>query len=237
VATSSGRTGAILLTCLAWIPLSPVAATGMTTPMEITPGSIAESAAPRSELLQDAVASVVVVALTEQFDGRVIEVSIDDYDVQILGAREREVTGRGKVAVGDDPEDTVRFRYRTLYDVVTTHAAYPAITVDGAGNGGERGVPNDATLVGELDTRVASELSRELGGKPVWLQFDAIESYESAQRYVRIDAAGIADFGVEGRTQVRVEAVYDRRQDTWVRVHYRLGDVPRGFAHIAPTVR
>jgi hypothetical protein len=205
--------------------------------MDIMPGAIAESAAPRSERLQDAVASVVVVALTEQFDGRVIEVSIDDYDVQILGAREREVSGRGKVAVGDDPEDTIRFRYRTLYDVVTTDAAYPAITVDGTGNGGERSVPNDATLIGALDARVASELSRELGGKPVWLQFDAIESYENGQGYVRIDAAGIADFGVEGRTPARVEAVYDRRQDKWVRVHYQLGDLPRVFAAIAPTGR
>lgn len=231
MATWPHQSGALVLACLAWLP----AAAAVTTPTAAATGPAGESVAPSHERLQDAVASVVVVALTEQFDGRTIEVSIEDYEVRILGVHEREVTGRGVVAVGDDPEDSVRFRYRTLYDVVTSDAAYPAITVDGAGAGSERSVPNDATLIGELDARVAAELGRDLGGRRVWLQFDTIESYESGQRYVRIDAAGIADFGVEGRTPARVEAIYDRRVDAWVRINYQLGEASRGFATMAHT--
>lgn len=176
-----------------------------------------------AQLLQDAVASVVVVALTEQFDGRVISVKIDDYNVAISSARERLVSGRGTVEMGAQGKDAVSFTYRTLYDVVAAHAGYPTITVNGFSGGGERLVPNDATLIGELDERVASALSKELQGKPVWLQLDEIESYESGQRYVRINSAGLADFGVEGRTPARVEALYDRKESAWLRVNYALG--------------
>ena len=172
--------------------------------------------------LQDAVASVVVVALTEQFDGKPISVNIDSYDVQMAGARERLVTGRGRVDV-EGSAGSIAFTYRTLYDVLSSNAGYPAIAIGRIGDGIERVVPNDAALIGELDQRIASTLSGELGGRPVWLQLDSIESFETDQRYVRINAAGVADFGPEGSTPARVEALYDRERQAWLRVNYELG--------------
>ena len=80
-----------------------------------------------------------------------------------------------------------------------------------------------AGLIGELDQRVAAALSQELGGRRVWLQLDTIESFESAQRYVRIHAAGLADFGLDGSTPARVEGLYDRGRNAWLRVNYELG--------------
>lgn len=175
--------------------------------------------------LQDAVASVVVVALTEQFDGKPISVDIDSYDVRIAGARERVVTGRGRVDI-EGAKTPVTFDYRTVYDVVAANAGYPAITLASVGGSAERSVPNDATLVGELDRRVADALSGELGGRHVWLQFDLIQSYESAGRYVRIQASGLADFGIDGSSPARVDALYDRTERAWLRVNYELGDAP-----------
>lgn len=181
--------------------------------------------------LQDAVASVVVVALTEQFDGRTISVEIDDYNVAISSPRERLVSGRGSVVLGGQGKDAVSFTYRTLYDVLDAHAGYPSITVSGVSGGGERLVPNDARLIGQLDERVADALSGELGGKQVWLQLDRIESFESGGRYVRINASGLADFGIEGSTPARVEALYDRSDAAWLRVNYALGAaVPMSMA-------
>ncbi len=177
--------------------------------------------------LEDAVASVVVVALTEQFDGKPIAVNIDSFDVQVSGARERLVSGRGRVDVAGAAE-SIAFGYRTLYDVVSSNAGYPAITLGRIGAGVERAVPNDAVLIGELDRRIASALSAELGGRTVWLQLDEIESFETDARYVRINAAGIADFGRDGRTPARVEALYDRDQQAWLRVNYELGAAPAG---------
>lgn len=174
--------------------------------------------------LEDAVASVVVVALTDQFDGKPISVNIDSYDVQVSGARERMVSGQGTVGV-EGSGASITFNYRTVYDVLSSNAGYPAITISRFG-AREHSVPNDATLIGELDERIASTLSKELGGKRVWLQFDSIQSFESDARYVRIRASGLADFGPDGSTPTRVEALYDRGQDTWLQMNYELGVAP-----------
>ncbi len=174
--------------------------------------------------LQDAVASVVVVALTEQFDGKPISVGIDSYEVRVSGARERVVSGRGRVDI-EGSKDPITFNYRTLYDVLSSDAGYPTISIAGVGGSAERSVPNDSTLVGELDRRVVAALSQELGGRQVWLQLDSIESFESAGRYVRIQATGLADFGIDGSTPARVEALYDRNESAWLRVNYELGGV------------
>lgn len=173
------------------------------------------------QALDDAVASVVVVALTEQFDGQSVSVEIDSHDVEVTGARERLVSGQGRLRLGTG-DDWIAFGYRTLYDTLSGNASYPAITMGGAG-GAERSVPNDATLIRQLDDRVAAALSKELGGKPVWLQLDSIETFESGERYVRIQAAGLADFGVDGSTPARLEALYDRKKDAWLRLDYQLG--------------
>lgn len=183
-----------------------------------------DAGARASDPLQDAVASVVVVALTEQFDGKAIAVNIDDYHVQVSGARERTVSGRGTVSIGSDAAASeIAFDYRTLYDTVTGNAAYPAIAISKMGGSSERLVPNDASLIGQLDERVSSVLSKELGGKQVWLQLDSIETFESGQRYVRINAEGIADFGIEGSAPARIEALFDNSQKIWLRLNYQLG--------------
>lgn len=174
--------------------------------------------------MQDAVASVVVVALTEQFDGKAVSVDIDTYDVEVSGARERIVSGQGTVRIGGDgPMSAIAFRYRTLYDVVASNAGYPSISIDKLGSGAERSVPNDSVLISSLDERVGSALERELGDQQVWLQFNEIESFESGDRYVRISATGLADFGVDGSSPVRVEAMYDRAANAWLRLNYELG--------------
>lgn len=187
-------------------------------------GNDPDADAKASDPLQDAVASVVVVALTEQFDGKAIAVNIDDYNVQVSGARERMVSGTGTVTIGSAATgDRISFNYRTLYDTVSANAAYPAIAINSVGGGTERPVPNDASLIGQLDERVSSALSSELGGKPVWLQLDSIETFESGERYVRINAQGIADFGIDGSTPASIEALFDRRADAWLRVNYQFG--------------
>ncbi len=197
-------------------------------PKQVAPAASAPLAgADGQQRLQDAVASVVVVALTEQFDGKPISVGIDSYEVRVSGARERVVSGRGRVDI-EGAQDPITFNYRTLYDVLSSDAGYPTISIAGVGGGSERSAPNDSTLVGELDRRVAAALSQELGGRQVWLQLDAIESYESADRYVRIQATGLADLGIDGNTPARVEALYDRSEGAWLRVNYELGGTAAG---------
>ena len=55
------------------------------------------------------------------------------------------------------------------------------------------------------------------------LQLDRIATLEAGARFLRIEAAGIADFGREGTTAAHVDALYDRRDGSWLRVNYELG--------------
>ena len=196
------------------------------------PGEAKSTAVPATpdtgvQAMRDAVSAVVVVALTEQFNGKDIAVEFGDYAVRVASARERYVSGHGTVRIqGKDKGDAVGFTYRSIYDVVNGQAGYPTISITGIGGGAERMVPNDSGLVDMLDEHVASTISHDLGGKQVWLQLNRIDSYESGDRYMRIDADGIADFGVDGRSNLRIEALYDLGKKTWLRVNYQLSGDP-----------
>lgn len=184
----------------------------------VQPASRAEG----DETLRNAVAAVVVATLTEQFGDRMISVKLDSADVQIASIRDRTISGHGRMRIGSDEEEWIGFRYRTLYDTFSASAGYPEVTLGGIEDG-ERMVPNDASLVQQLDARVVAQLDREFGGQPVRLQLDEITTREAGKRFLRIDAVGIADFGREGTTPARVDALYDRREETWLRVNYELG--------------
>jgi len=70
---------------------------------------------------------------------------------------------------------------------------------------------------------VVAALDKEFQGQAVRLQLDRITTLEAGKRFLRIDASGIADFGREGSTPARVDALYDRSENAWLRVNYELG--------------
>src|SRR3546814_20927835 len=84
-------------------------------------------------------------------------------------------------------------------------------------------MPNDPMLVRQLDERVVERLGQEFAEQTVRLQFDRITTVEAGSHYLRIDASGIADFGPEGTSSARVEALYDLREGAWLPVDYVLG--------------
>ncbi len=181
-----------------------------------------ESRAEGREALQNAAAAAVVAALSGQFgDKRTITVKIDSTEIQIASIRDRVVSGHGRMQIGAG-EDWIGFRYRTLYDTLEGSASYPRVTL-GGGSGDERLVPNDAALVQSLDIRLAAELRKEFANQPVRLKLGEVSTHETSARYLRIEAQGVADFGREGSTPAQVDALYDRRDNTWLRVDYELG--------------
>jgi hypothetical protein len=214
---------ALLLATVAFGNAAAVQAPHAPPQPQATPPHAAPSKSPAkgNETLHNAVAAVVVAALTEQFDNRTIAVQLDSADVQIVSIRDRVVSGEGRMRIGADDEDWIGFRYRTLYDTLYGSAGYPELTL--GGSDGERAVPNDSALVQELDARVVAALDKEFQGQQVRLQLDRINTLEAGKRFVRIDASGIADFGREGSTPARVDALYDRHENAWLRVNYELG--------------
>jgi len=194
-------------------------------------GSKPESPAAGREALDSAVAAAVVGALSEQFSGRTVSIKLDKVDVQTSSIRDRIVKGEGRLQIGGD-EDWIGFRFSTLYDTALGNASYPELTLGGISTT-EREVPNDSLLVRQLDENVVGLLGKEFGHQAVRLQLDHITTVEAGKRYLRISASGIADFGREGTTPAQVEALYDRRDNTWLRVNYELGSTANRGAELA----
>lgn len=213
---------------LAW-PAAPVRAQAtIATAPTVTPAMPAGKPAVRKalatsgdETLDNAVAAVVVASLTELMDTQTIEANIESFDVRVASVRDRVVSGQGRMRVADDAE-WIGFRYSTVYDTTFKSAGYPEVTVGGV-SAGEREVPNDATLVRQLEDRVAVELDKQFGERTARLQLDDITTVEGGKRLLRITAAGIADLGLNGSTPVRIEALYDQVANHWQRVNYELG--------------
>lgn len=219
--------GGLLL--VAGLAIGPVSAQPAAVPARVSPASPAP--APRAaatsgdETLDNAVAAVVVAALAEQMNSASIEASIDSYEVAIASVRDRTVSGQGRMRLGGD-EEWIGFRYSTVYDTTFSSAGYPRLTIGGV-SAGEREVPNDAGLVRELEDRVALELDRQFTGRSARLQLDDISTVQGGGRLLRINAQGIADFGLDGSTPVRIEALYDHVAGAWQRVNYELGVAAR----------
>lgn len=180
-----------------------------------------ESPAEGREAIDGAVAGVLVGALTEQFGGRAIAIKLDTVSVLPSSIRDRLVSGNGRLQIGAD-EEWIGFRFSTLYDTDVGNASYPQITLGGVTTD-EHEIPNDTTLVSELDNNVVGRLGVEFANQNVRLQLDRIITVEAGTRYLRISASGIADFGRDGTTPAQVEALYDRHDNAWLRVNYELG--------------
>ena len=174
-----------------------------------------------TDAVNGAVAGVLIAALTEEFGGRSVSILLDKVGIEQASIRDSSVTGQGRARIGGD-EEWIGFRFSTLYDTALDIAAYPEITLGGV-TSEERDMPNDPGLVRQLDERVVERLGEEFAQQPVRLQLDRITTVEAGSHYLRIDASGIADFGPEGTSSARIEALYDLRDRAWLRVDYELG--------------
>lgn len=199
------------------------AATHVQPSAEVSPPAN-DAVARERETLDSVVAASLVGALSEQLGGRAVKIKLEHIDVQVTSLRDRLVSGQGELQI-DTAQDWIGFRFSTLYDAIFENAGYPELSIGTVGPGG-RPLPNDSKLVRELDDRVVTMLGEEFGYQQVRLQLDRIDTVEAGARYLRIDANGIADFGLDGTAPTHVEALYDREQGAWLRVTYTLHSTP-----------
>lgn len=207
----------LALACMLSIAMSPCFAA---SPPQ-TEAAPTQQATSGDEALDNAVAAVLVSTLGQQFGAdEAISLRIDTIDARSSGPRDRAVSGEGRMRLGDDP-DWIAFRYRMLYDTTFGSAGYPEVTLGGIGND-ERELPNDSALVRQLEDRIMAELDKAYGAG-ARLQLDRISTVEAGRRFLRIDASGVADFGLQGSTPIRIESLYDTRKSDWQRAQYFLG--------------
>ncbi len=185
---------------------------------------------PAGDQAQAAVAAVLVATLGERFDDPMLELRLGPASLEPGAAGELVVQGMGQLRLGGAGQDWLAFHYRSRYDATFGTAGYPDITLGGDGEAaGERFVPNDARLVGELEARIATEFESLPGAGRVFLQLDDISSIQSGQRFLRIDASGSADFGPGGSTAAHVDAIYDLQAGHWLSIEHELA--PNIVAH------
>ena len=187
------------------------------------------------ETIGNAIAGALVNALSEQLGGRAVDMKLDAIEVKPVSVSERAVSGTGSLRIqGDD--DWVGFRFQVLYDSQRGSTGYPQVGIGGVA-AGERDIPNDGLLVQKLDAEVVGALTREFRQPSVRLQLDRINTVQAGSRYLRINADGIADFGRDGSTDAKIEALYDRFSGQWLRVHYEVGGGPERTSQDVPLVK
>ena len=172
------------------------------------------------QAMDGAVAASVIGAISSQFSERSVAVKLDRVAVQPVSVRDRTVSGVGRLRIGNDMA-WIPFRFDVLYDTREASAVQPAITLGDTPATHE--LPLGSMLAQELDRQVGAALTDEFSQQTVQLMVERITTTDAGPRYLRVEARGIADFAAEGSTPARVQGLYDRRMDEWVRVDYELG--------------
>lgn len=165
------------------------------------------------------VAGSVVSALAERFGGRGVEVRFDGVELSALDGRRQSVSGRGGVRFAGEAA-WIGFRFSGLYDTLLGQPGRPQVEIGVGGEG--RSVPNDGIALRQLEDRMTATL-HDATATTVRLQLDRVETFETGQHYLSMDAQGLADFGLDGSRGIRVRALYDRRDGQWLQLDYDLG--------------
>lgn len=184
-----------------------------------SPASRVEAA----QAMDSAIAAALIGAVSGQFTQAVIEVKLAEVDVMEASFRDRQLQGRGELRIGDD-RTWIPFEYEALFDTQEGSVSYPRLVI-GAGQNSDS-VATGSPLARQLNARANAALGDEFAQQPVSLSLKDVRSSPAGERYLRVEASGMADFGVEGNTSAQVQGLYDQHSGRWVQVSYELGAAP-----------
>lgn len=212
--------------CLRWVlpglllPSMAIAAPPSGRPSAPRTAAVA-SQPPSAEKL---IAGAVVGALAERFGGRGVEVRFGAIEQRPVDERRHSIEGEGHLRFVGDPA-WIGFRFRSVYDTLFGQPGPPVLEI---GVGGDaRPIPNDSLALRQLEDRMASALQAETGLHDVRMQLDRVDTVETGEHYLGIEARGLADFGRDGSRDLRISALYDRRSAQWLELDYELAaDAP-----------
>jgi hypothetical protein len=179
-----------------------------------------ESRVEGDEAMDGAVAAAVIGAMGKQFGEQEVAVKLDEVAVDPASLRDRTVSGNGRLQIGGDL-DWIPFQFSALYDTVGTTVSYPRLKIGGTGDGEE--IASNSKIAVALSNKVDAALRTEFPQQPVAMLMEHVTTSAVGKRFLQVNGVGTADFGVDGTTAAQVEALYDQRNGTWVRVDYELG--------------
>lgn len=185
----------------------------------------AQSRAEGDEAMDGAVAAAVIGAVSTGFGERRVEVKLDRVAVQPASLRDRNVSGEGRIRIGEDEAGDesrwIRFRFHALYDTRSASVSSPALVL--GEHSRATAVALDSTIARALGARVDAALGDEFSHQPAQMVIDQVTTTPIGSRYLRVEALGTADFADEGSAGAQVHALYDRRTGQWLRLAYELG--------------
>lgn len=182
--------------------------------------------------VEGAVATAVIAAIERQFGEDRIEVRLDQVAVNPASIRDRSVDGHGRLQLGHE-RAWIPFRFEALYDTESAIVSHPRLVLGEARPGNEVG--RDSDIAQALAQRVDRALGDEFAQQPFALVIDRVATSRAGERLVQVRGTGTVDFGAEGATAARIDALYDPIEARWLRVDYELGasadwDVDAGAA-------
>jgi hypothetical protein len=195
---------------------------------------IGDLAAPAEAALdlrvQDAAAAAVIAALRAQFQQRDIELRIDDLQGEQVSLRDMQLDGHGRIRI-EGSQAWLPVRFQALYDTATATMLSPAVTLDRT----SAAVAPAADLpTASLDEVVTRKLAAEFASQRVGFDLAEARVTGGDARYALVEGGGVASFAGEGEAPVLLQAVFDRAQQAWIRVDYRMDG--ESFEHDPATV-
>ena len=216
--------------------VSTAVAADQQAPVEIEAAALdtrIESRVEADQAMDGAVAASVIGAISTQFGERKVAVKLDEVAVRPASVRDRSVSGIGRLQIGKD-HTWIPFQFDVLYDTATASASFPAITLGDAAGGTE--IALDSGIARELGQRADDALADEFAQQPVQLVVNRVTTTDAGERYMVVEAMGIADFAAEGTTPTQIEALYDRQTGEWLRLDYELGTTSNWADDLDPSV-
>jgi hypothetical protein len=194
------------------------------------PGELATTALamPAGEAIalqvQDAAAAAVIAALRAQFQQRDVELRLDHMQTEEVSLRDLRLSGHGRIRI-EGSQAWLPVRFQALYDTTTASVLSPAVTLD---RDSAAVIPGNDLPTASLGRVVSDRLSTEFDSQQVDFDLATARVTGGDARYALVEGGGVASFAGEGEAPVQLQAVFDREQQAWVRVDYRMDG--EGFA-------
>ena len=173
-------------------------------------------------------------AIRQQFPGHAVDVAFVAPLLAGGGPSQEEVQALASIRIDGSAPMTVRMA--ALYDREARSVDAPSLWFEAEG-----AQPATEPLRRALAAATTQRLGAEFAGQPFAVTLGDASAARVGGRYLRVVAHGATDFGTEGRAATTVEALYDPRNDEWLRLDYALGADPAdaragddGFAYAAP---
>jgi len=198
--------------------LGLVVGAAVASPARAPASDPAPSPSTPAQMQRDAMAATVIEAMRARLGGRHVELRFDRFDAREGSLRDLALSGAGRVRV-EGGQAWLPIRYSALFDTATGEIVSPEVAFDtAAARTAAAGVDADA-----LDAAVDDQLAGEFAAQRIAFELDDLRLVAQDARFVLVAGTGEARFAGEGKADVRVQGLYDRRAHAWLGVRYTLG--------------